>query len=617
MKDFETTAEIDVPEKIIDQVIGQEKGVELIKKAAKQRRNVFLLGDPGTGKSMLGMAMAELLPSEELVDVLVDENSSDPNKPKVRKVPAGQGKEERQKAMMDSVSSTQNQKLTGMIILIFLLSIPWILLHFNFITEIMAAASLVVGGMIGVGAIIGMQVQKQGKTKEPKVLIDNSDQDHAPFVEATGAKAGALLGDVQHDPLQSGGLGTPPHLRVEAGMIHRAHKGVLFLDEIATLSPKSQQELLTAMQEGEYSITGQSEMSSGAMVHTEPVPCDFVLVAAGNVQDMEKMHPALRSRIRGYGYEVYLNSVMEDTEENQEKIVQFVAQEVEKDGKIPHFSKEGVKEVIKEAKRKADRKNKLTVHLRELGGLVRASGDIAKSKGEDKVKPEHVKAAKKISKTMEEQIAEKYISKKRDYEVFTIEGERTGKVNGLGIMGNGGIIIPIEAEVSAAQSKKKGKTIATGKLGEIAKEAVQNVSALVKKYKGEDISNYDIHIQFLQTYEGVEGDSASVSVATAVLSALEDIKIKQNVAMTGSLSVRGQVLPVGKVTQKAEAAAEAGVKKVLVPESNTEDLSLSEEYEKKIEVVPVKNLYDVLNHALVEGKEKKALLKNIGKVFKD
>lgn len=184
-------------------------------------------------------------------------------------------------------------------------------------------------------------------------------------------------------------------------------------------------------------------------------------------------------------------------------------------------------------------------------------------------------------------------------------------------MGNGGIIIPIEAEVSAAQSKKKGKTIATGKLGEIAKEAVQNVSALVKKYKGEDISNYDIHIQFLQTYEGVEGDSASVSVATGVLSALEQIKIKQDVAMTGSLSVRGQVLPVGKVTQKAEAAAEAGVKKVLVPGSNTEDLSLSEEYEEKIEIVPVKNLYDVLNYALVEGKEKKNLLKNIGKVFKD
>jgi len=135
----------------------------------------------------------------------------------------------------------------------------------------------------------------------------------------------------------SGGLGTPPHLRVEPGMVHRASGGVLFLDEIATLTPKSQQELLTAMQEKKYGITGQSELSSGAMTKTDPVPCDFVLVASGNYSDLKKVHPALRSRIRGYGYELYMNVDMPDNEENRKKIVQFVAQEVKKDGKIPTF----------------------------------------------------------------------------------------------------------------------------------------------------------------------------------------------------------------------------------------------------------------------------------------
>jgi len=85
----------------------------------------------------------------------------------------------------------------------------------------------------------------------------------------------------------SGGLGTPPHLRVEPGMIHRASGGVLFLDEIAILTPKSQQELLTAMQEKKYGISGQSELSSGAMTKTEPVPCfpgkTFLLTSKGNV----------------------------------------------------------------------------------------------------------------------------------------------------------------------------------------------------------------------------------------------------------------------------------------------------------------------------------------------
>ena len=178
----------------------------------------------------------------------------------------------------------------------------------------------------------------------------------------------------------SGGLGTPAHLRVEPGMIHRASGGVLFIDELATLSRKSQQELLTAMQEKKYSITGQSENSSGAMTRTDPVPCDFVLVAAGNYKDLEKVHPALRSRIRGYGYEVYMNNDMVDNEENRMKIAQFIAQEVTKDLKIPHFTKEAVEEIIFEAKKRAERKGKLTLKLRDLGGLVRAAGDVAKEK---------------------------------------------------------------------------------------------------------------------------------------------------------------------------------------------------------------------------------------------
>ena len=113
------------------------------------------------------------------------------------------------------------------------------------------------------------------------------------------------------------GLGTPAHLRVESGSVHKANKGVLYIDEIANLEPRAQQELLTSTAGEAVLITGQSEMSSGALVKTEPAPCDFVLVAAGNVMDIQKMHPALRSRIRGYGYEVYMESVMDDNREEQ------------------------------------------------------------------------------------------------------------------------------------------------------------------------------------------------------------------------------------------------------------------------------------------------------------
>jgi Lon-like ATP-dependent protease len=360
-------------------------------------------------------------------------------------------------------------------------------------------------------------------------------------------------------------------------------------------------------------------MSSGAMVRTDPVPCDFLLIASGNLFDLEKMHPALRSRIRGYGYEIYLNEYIDDNALDRKKLERFVAQEVVKDGKIPHFAREAVDEIIFEAKRRAGTKGKFTLRLRDLGGLVRAAGDIAVTQEAKTVTREHVIGAKKLARTLEQQLADKQILLKKEYEVFITKGYKVGRINGLAVMGTergnfGGILLPIEAQVVPALSAREGKIIATGKLGEIAKEAVQNVSAIIKKYKGTDISNYDMHIQFLQTYEGVEGDSASVSVATAVISALENIPIDLSVAMTGSLSIRGEVLPIGGVSAKIEAAIEAGVKKVVIPMANKDDVTLEKEKLKRIKIVPVNNLCDVLREALKPGKERDKLIKGITRI---
>ena len=127
---------------------------------------------------------------------------------------------------------------------------------------------------------------------------------------------------------------------------------------------------------------------------------------------------------------------------------------------------------------------------------------------------------------------------------------------------------------------------------------------------GRDISRHDIHIQFIGTYEGLEGDSASLSVITAVISAMEGVPIKQDVAMTGSLSIRGTVLPIGGVTAKVEAAAEAGIKKVLIPRSNLNDVLIEDKYVDKIEIIPVETLTDVIKNALT-GPGKEELLKKL------
>jgi ATP-dependent Lon protease len=617
---FKTTAEIQISKNMIDQVVGQEEAVELIKKSAEQRRHVLLIGEPGTGKSMLGLALAELLPKEKLVDIISYPNPNDENEPLIRTIPAGTGRDIVAKARMESMQFFKNQNILIFIIAIISLVAPW-WIRSEYLKDGAAAASIMfaaffLGGMVFLAAfIIFLNIGKKmnSKNKVPKIIVDNFDKKQSPFYDATGSHAGALLGDVLHDPFQSGGLGTPANERVVAGMIHKAHMGVLFIDEISILRPGTQQELLTAIQEGKFSITGQSERSAGAMVKTEPVPCKFVLIAAGNLETLKHMHPALRSRIRGYGYEVFMNETMKDTKENRMKISKFVAQEVIKDKKIPHFTKEAVEMIIIKAKKMANRKGHLTLRLRELGGLVRAAGDLALSKKAKFVLPEHVKEARKLSRTLEQQLADKYIERKKEYNIIKTEGTQIGRVNGLAVIGDGsaysGILLPIESEVTSGG--KRSEVIATGKLGEIAKEAIINVSAIIKKYFGEDIKETkDIHVQFMQTHEGVEGDSASIAVATAIISALKNIPIKQNIAMTGSLSVRGEVLPIGGVSSKIEAAIESGIRTVIVPESNMQDIVIDADLLNKIKILPVKNIYEVLKEALDwKGKEKE--LKNL------
>jgi Lon-like ATP-dependent protease len=600
--DIAVTDEIAVPSMLVDQVIGQEQAVEVIKKAATQRRHVMLIGSPGTGKSMLARAMAELLPKEELQDILVYHNPEDGNSPKVRVVPAGKGRQIVDSHKREAQKKIQFRNMLSMVIVFAIVGYSFAINQP--IMGIIAAAMLF---------IALRYITPREDVLIPKLLVMNDGKEIAPYIDGTGAHAGALLGDVRHDPFQSGGLETPAHDRVEAGAIHKANKGVLFIDEINTLRIESQQQLLTALQEGEFSITGQSERSSGAMVKTTPVPCNFVMIAAGNLDAVKGMHPALRSRIRGYGYEVYMRDSMQDTPENRRKIVRFVAQEVKKDEKIPHFTADAVEEIIREARRRSGRKGHITLMLRDLGGLIRVAGDVARAEASEYTTAKHVIEAKKMARSVEQQLTDQYLERRRDYQMFRNTGAEVGRVNGLAVMGDdSGVVLPIVAEITPAQSKEEGRVIATGLLKEIALEAVQNVSAFIKKFSGEDITNKDVHIQFIGTYEGVEGDSASISIATAVISALEDVPVDQSVAMTGSLSVRGEVLPVGGVTPKVEAAAKAGITRILIPKDNEGDVMLEKQYKDTVQIIPVSSIGEVLENSLL-GLKRDGLLEHLKK----
>jgi predicted ATP-dependent protease len=446
LTEIETTKDIRIPKDILDQVIGQPIAVRKVRLAVKQRRHLLLVGPPGVGKSMLAQGLAVHL-SKPTEQVNVIHNPNNMQKPFLEVVKS----QSTIKVVDSSEVPTYVAEQLG-----FKCPVCGAIGKFNSticgkcgedkfrrITrkdEVRASRY----GADGIEHVIlyqrkGSRIAIYGQ--DPDGALKDKDKikrntiiplNRKNFIHATGASEVELLGDVRHDPYgMHPEIGTPAYLRVVPGSIHEAHEGVLFIDELPHLS-ELQNYILTAMQEKKFPITGRNPQSGGASIKVEDVPCDFLFVGACNIKDVQGILSPLRSRIIGNGYEILLETHMEDNPLNRSFLAQFMAQEITKDGKIPHATRESVQEIINEASKRAriidDQRNSLTLRLRDLGGVIRLAGDFATEEESSYIEVKHIKQAIEESKPIEYQLQERYGSIWKGIEKDQIINPEYGKM---------------------------------------------------------------------------------------------------------------------------------------------------------------------------------------------
>lgn len=479
--DMESTADIVVPFDVMDRIIGQDNAIEKVHVAMMQKRNLLLVGPPGVGKSMIAQALANHLQAPQ-VQVSVVDNPSNPNKPVIEIMSRQQVERQGQPgaSSFGEIVSPMEVPSFVAIRLGFRCSSCGSLSSDEFLTCPNCGSSKysrliksrkqdpvnnMLTDVFEVGSVkpeteVHTSMRRPDGTEDVRVYQRTPEQkirvldlealqkmkdaeqggkknvivplSRKNFVHMSGASEVELLGDVRHDPYgMHPEIGTPAYLRAVPGAIHEAHEGVLFIDELPHLG-ELQNYILTAMQEKKFPITGRNPQSGGASIKVEDVPCDFIFVGACNIKDVADILSPLRSRILGNGYEILLETWMEDNSINRSYLAQFVAQEIVKDGKIPHAKHEALIDIMDEAAKRArvidDQRNCLTLRLRDIGGVIRLAGDLANEEGSRFIGSEQIKIAIEESKPIEYQLQERFGSVWRGIEKDNVINPEYGKM---------------------------------------------------------------------------------------------------------------------------------------------------------------------------------------------
>lgn len=410
-----------------------------------------------------------------------------------------------------------------------------------------------------------------GKTAAARLVLEEAKKTPgSPFgpdakfieVDATIARfdergiADPLIGSV-HDPIYQGAgpLGVAGIPQPKPGAVTKAHGGVLFLDEIGELHPIQMNKLLKVLEDRKVFLESAYYSSEDSNIprHIHDIfknglPADFRLIGA-TTRPPEEIPPAIRSRC----LEIYFKPLM------PEHIGIIIKNAVNKIGfEIDDLSIKTIK--------------KYTTNGREAVNIIQMAAGLATRENRKRIEARDVEWV--INSGQYAPRPERKVSPK----------PQVGLANGLAVYGpNMGILLEIEATAIKTE-KGQGTLLVTGVVEEeemggsahrlrrrgTARGSVDNVMTVIRKYLGIDPRNYDIHLNF-PGGTPLDGPSAGVAIAVSIYSAMKNLVVNNYIAMTGELSIRGYVKPVGGVIPKIEAAKMAGAKAVIIPKENWQD----------------------------------------------
>ena len=435
-----------------------------------------------------------------------------------------------------------------------------------------------------------------GKTAAARLILEEAKKnslspfkENAHFTEIDGATArfdergiaDPLIGSV-HDPIYqgAGAMGLAGIPQPKQGAVTKAHGGILFIDEIGELHPIQINKLLKVLEDRKVILESAYYSSEDPNIpqHIHDIfqnglPADFRLVGA-TTRSPDQIPPAIRSRCM----EVYFRGLLPN---EIAEIARVAAAKME----MP-FTPAAI-DVIKQ----------FASNGREAVNMVQLAAGVALT---DRLAQVDVDIVEWVVTTGQ-------YAPRPDKKVPTEAS--IGAVNGLAVYGpNMGMLL--ELEVTALPvAERTGELLVTGIVEEeeqgsegkktrrksMARSSVENVLTVLKRQMGIEPRNFDIHVNF-PGGGPVDGPSAGIAIATATISAIRQQKVDNYLAMTGELSIRGRVKPIGGVVAKIEAAMQAGCKRVLIPKENWQErfAKLSEE----IEIIPVEELTQVLELAL-------------------